>query len=227
MLNINSNTDNYIRSNSSKIYPSSIKTLVPGDSAKKPVSETTPLQQLTSLQKKSNEDNRSKFVDVPIEQINVKTADDSRIAAEIKRLRMWEEHVKQHEQTHLAVGGKFAGVPSYTYTVGPDGRKYIQSGEVTMSVPSSGNLNDLVSTLERVKNAAMAPSDPSPADLKAAAAASSKQLAVKTAIGLKKAKEAYEKTRSQDMELKEIKGEYFKPTEKMIFKEMSRFEMFI
>lgn len=179
----------------------------------------------------SARDNRDKFTNNPSELVKVEDSQDARIAHELTRMKNWEQSVISHENTHMQVGGEFAGAPSYIYQKGPDGKLHIVGGEVTMKLPAGGDLEKLKAALERVKRAAMAPADPSPQDQKTAAMASAQQSSVENAIKRKKAAEAYEKQkdpvhgRGQTLPTDDIKHE-IEPFRKLIFEEMSRFEMF-
>ena len=91
---------------------------------------------------------------------------------QIDKLKARDTDVKAHEQAHRSVGGQFAGVPSYTYQQGPDGKKYAIGGEV--SIDTSPVPKDTAATIakeEQVQRAALAPADPSTQDLKVAAEA--------------------------------------------------------
>ncbi len=83
-----------------------------------------------------------------------------------------DQAVRAHEQAHAAVGGSYAGAPSYTYSRGPDGKRYAVGGEVGIDI--SVVPNDPAATLakmETVLRAALAPADPSARDLRVAAQA--------------------------------------------------------
>lgn len=97
---------------------------------------------------------------------------DLKIKSDVRRLINWENNVKQHEQAHMSVGGGLVSAARFSYTVGPDGRRYVAGGEVSISIPSSNKEEDNIQTFERVKRAALAPADPSPQDIKTAAMAS-------------------------------------------------------
>ncbi|MCJ8170341.1 putative metalloprotease CJM1_0395 family protein [Atopomonas sediminilitoris] len=91
---------------------------------------------------------------------------------EISRLAARDAEVRAHEQAHAAVGGQYAGAPSYSYKRGPDGQSYAVSGEV--SIDASPIPNDPEATLakmQQVLSAALAPAEPSSADLRIAAQA--------------------------------------------------------
>jgi len=97
------------------------------------------------------------------------TADQKHLVEELKRR---DAEVRQHEQAHKAAGGPYAGAPSYQYTTGPDGRRYVTGGEVKVDVaPVRGNPEATIRKMEIVKNAALAPTEPSPQDRAVAARA--------------------------------------------------------
>jgi len=91
---------------------------------------------------------------------------------EIAKLSQRDQEVRAHEQAHAAVGGRYTGAPSYTYTRGPDGRRYAVAGEV--SIDSGPVPNDPEATLRKMEivlRAALAPAEPSAQDLRIAAQA--------------------------------------------------------
>ena len=91
---------------------------------------------------------------------------------EIAELASRDREVRAHEQAHAAVGGAYAGAPTYTFTRGPDGKRYAIGGEV--SIDSSPIPNDPEATLrkmELVQRAALAPAEPSAQDRRVAAQA--------------------------------------------------------
>src|SRR3990167_1152664 len=80
---------------------------------------------------------------------------------EIAELATRDRQVRAHEQAHAAVGGSYAGAPSYTYTHGPDGQRYAVAGEV--SIDTSAVANDPQATLSKMEivvRAALAPAEP-------------------------------------------------------------------
>lgn len=192
---------------------------------KKPEEET--FYTIKTHEKTAIENNKEKFKTTDVHSVKVKSAEDVKIAAEIRRLKMWEEHAKDHERQHQLVGGEFAGSPSYTYTIGPDGKRYISGGEVSMYIPAGSTPEDSLAALERVKRAATAPADPSPQDIKTAAMASAKQASIRMSMLKKQGKEAYEHSRQQELQLKEMKGDVVDPISRFKFNEFSAFELFI
>lgn len=96
---------------------------------------------------------------------------------QVAKLRQIDAKVRAHERAHAAVGGQYAGAPSYGYTRGPDGQLYAVSGEVSIDI---GAENDPEATLQKaaqVAAAALAPADPSGADRAVAAAAQQLRMA--------------------------------------------------
>lgn len=90
----------------------------------------------------------------------------------VDQLELRDREVRAHEQAHAAVGGTFAGAPSYDFSRGPDGRLYATAGEVsidTSTVP--GNPQATIDKMQTVIQAANAPAEPSGADRQVAAKA--------------------------------------------------------
>lgn len=87
-------------------------------------------------------------------------------------LRARDAEVRRHEQAHAAVGGQYAGAPTYTYQAGPDGQRYAIGGAVSIDVsPVDGDPGATITKMEVVKAAALAPAEPSSADRQVAALA--------------------------------------------------------
>ncbi len=123
-----------------------------------------------------------------------KTSDnDPEVQRQIQQLVTIENKVIAHEQAHMAAGGQFTGGASFSYTVGPDGRRYISGGEVSISIPSSDDPEEQLRLLERVRQTALAPANPSPQDVSVASSAASQMGKVNSEISLKRAEEAYGK----------------------------------
>lgn len=91
---------------------------------------------------------------------------------QIAALKQRDREVKDHEQAHKAVGGKYAGAMSLQYERGPDGVNYAVAGEVQINMSRSADNPeaDLIRA-QQVRQAALAPADPSAQDLSVAAAA--------------------------------------------------------
>lgn len=99
---------------------------------------------------------------------------DPELHQQIQQYVSAENKVKAHEQAHKAVGGQYAGGISYDYKQGPDGKQYVVGGEVPIQAPEGKDPEDSIRIMEQVRRAALAPTDPSPQDLKVAASATKK-----------------------------------------------------
>ncbi len=129
-----------------------------------------------------------KVQDESVEKDPLNNPDVQRQVAELKVI---EDKVIAHEQAHKSVGGEFTGAVNYGYTVGPDGKRYITSGEVSISVPGSGEPESLLRAMQRVKNAALAPASPSSQDQSVAASAAAKILSLQSEIAKKNGLDVY------------------------------------
>ncbi len=91
----------------------------------------------------------------------------------IRELKQRDSEVRAHEAAHLAAAGSIAnGGASFSYQQGPDGVRYAIGGEV--SIDTSAISGDPAATLRKadtIRRAALAPAQPSGADLQAAASA--------------------------------------------------------
>tara|TARA_R110000737_G_scaffold31063_2_gene49597 strand:+ start:190 stop:1167 length:978 start_codon:yes stop_codon:yes gene_type:complete len=91
---------------------------------------------------------------------------------EIKSLKRRDQEVRSHELAHAAVGGAYTGAPNYSFSVGPDGKKYAVSGEVSVDLaPIDGNPSATIAKMQKVHSAALAPANPSIQDTRVAASA--------------------------------------------------------
>lgn len=95
---------------------------------------------------------------------------------QVTELRQRDAHVRQHEAAHQAAGGELTGAATFSYQVGPDGRSYAVGGEVPLQSRAGRTPDETIAIARRVRTAALAPSDPSAADLAAAAAATQMEL---------------------------------------------------
>jgi hypothetical protein len=91
--------------------------------------------------------------------------DDPQVQAKISELRQTDSKVHQHEAAHQAAGGQFAGGATFSYVTGPDGNRYAVAGEVSISMSSARDPATTAHNMETVKQAALAPADPSGQDL--------------------------------------------------------------
>jgi len=110
----------------------------------------------------------------------------------ISRLKAVEQEVVKHEAAHKAAGGELAGSVTYTYTVGPDGRRYITGGEVSISMPTGSTPEETVRNMSRVVAAALAPAEPSVQDRAVAARATAIEQKARAEASAERAEEATE-----------------------------------
>jgi hypothetical protein len=91
----------------------------------------------------------------------------------VNQLQSIDREVRAHETAHASAGGTLAGAPQLDFTTGPDGKRYAVSGEVSIDTSKvSGNSQATIDKMRQVRNAALAPANPSSQDLKVAAIAS-------------------------------------------------------
>jgi hypothetical protein len=106
---------------------------------------------------------------------------------ELSELQVRDRQVRAHEAAHQAAGGGLTGGASFTYQVGPDGQSYAIGGEVPVDLSSGRTPEETIARAQRVRAAAMAPADPSPADYSVAAAASQLEAAARRQASLQRA----------------------------------------
>jgi hypothetical protein len=98
----------------------------------------------------------------------------SEVLSVIAQLKSRDSQVRAHEAAHMAAGGRYiTGGASYSYEKGPDGVLYAVGGEVGIDTsPVPGRPEETAQKMRTIRAAALAPSEPSSADLSVAAAAS-------------------------------------------------------
>ncbi len=93
---------------------------------------------------------------------------------QISQLVARDSQVRSHEAAHKAAAGSLAGGgPSFSTQRGPDGRFYAVGGEVQIDTSPGSTPQETIAKARQIRAAALAPSDPSPQDLKVASAAAS------------------------------------------------------
>lgn len=108
-------------------------------------------------------------------------------AAEVAKLSKRDAEVKSHEQAHASVGGSYAQSPSFSYEKGPDGRRYAVDGEVQIDVSVvNGDAQATLNKMMKVYAAAMAPVQPSMADIRVAADALQKMNAARDELAIER-----------------------------------------
>lgn len=97
-------------------------------------------------------------------------------AAEVRLLQQLsarDREVRTHERAHAAAAGGLAnGGPSFQFTRGPDGRLYATGGEVNIDVsPVANDPEATIEKAQKIRRAALAPTNPSQQDRAVAARA--------------------------------------------------------
>ena len=92
----------------------------------------------------------------------------------LQALKQTDTKVRRHEMAHIAAGGRYiTSGANFTYQQGPDGKNYVIGGEVSIDTsPVSGDPQATIQKMRQVKNAALAPANPSSQDMKVASKAS-------------------------------------------------------
>jgi len=92
--------------------------------------------------------------------------------AQVTELQRVDREVRAHEQAHASTDGQHvSGGISYEYQVGPDGKNYAVAGEVHIDSGPAATPEATIAKAQQVRAAALAPADPSSADLQVAAKA--------------------------------------------------------
>jgi len=109
--------------------------------------------------------------------------------SQIAKLQQRDAHVKAHEAAHMSTGVAVSGA-SFEYQRGPDGKLYAVGGEVAIDVGGNATSPEgKIAHAQKVRAAALAPGDPSPADLRIAATASMMEIKARVEQAQEKAKE--------------------------------------
>lgn len=88
----------------------------------------------------------------------------------LRELQKADQAVKAHEMAHLAAAGGYAkGGASFSYQRGPDGQNYAVGGEVQVDTGKEATPEATIQKMQIVRQAALAPIDPSPQDQRVAA----------------------------------------------------------
>lgn len=129
---------------------------------------------------------------------------EQEVDRQVSILRQRERETIAHEQAHMSAGGHLTGAPRYSYTRGPDGKNYITGGEVSIKIPQGRSPQETIQLMNQVIRAALAPANPSPADLSVASKAS--MIQTKARAELSKAQSQAYKSGSNLMKGKETKN---------------------
>ncbi len=103
-------------------------------------------------------------------QNNELSKNETILLAELEKI---DKAVKRHEMAHVLAGGRFIlSGANYSYKTGPDGKQYAVAGEVSIDTsPIPGDPQATIDKMQQIRNAALAPADPSAQDRKVASTA--------------------------------------------------------
>jgi hypothetical protein len=107
---------------------------------------------------------------------------------EIEKLKLRDREVRAHEMAHQSAGGQYAGSASYSYTSGPDNKRYAVGGSVDIESSPAKTPEETVKKADQIKRAAMAPAQPSGADLQIAAKATRMKMEAQSELNQKEIK---------------------------------------
>ena len=91
---------------------------------------------------------------------------------QVDELKKRDREVREHEQAHLAVGRDLVrGGPTYSYETGPDNKRYVVSGEVSIDSTPGRTPEETIPKAQHIRDTALAPAQPSAQDRSVAAQA--------------------------------------------------------
>ena len=101
----------------------------------------------------------------------------------MRRLEVRDKEVRAHEAAHRRAGGSLTGVATYQLEKGPDGAMYAIAGEVPIDTSEAGTPRATIAKARAIRKAALAPLDPSNADLVVAAKAYAMEARARLLLG--------------------------------------------
>jgi hypothetical protein len=88
---------------------------------------------------------------------------------QVAELQQIDRNVRAHEQAHISAGrGVVTSAANFSYTYGPDGRRYAVGGEVGVDTSAEKKPEANIDKGMRIQAAALAPKDPSSQDYQVA-----------------------------------------------------------
>ncbi|MFA6243784.1 MAG: putative metalloprotease CJM1_0395 family protein [Candidatus Hydrogenedentales bacterium] len=130
---------------------------------------------------------------------------------QIAELKQRDAEVRRHEQAHLSAAGGYArGGANFSYTTGPDGKRYATRGEVSMDVGAERTPEATLAKMAVVKRAAVAPANPSSQDRAVYAQAARTEAQARQAA----TEASFEETRGSGKETAATEGDQGKPEAK-------------
>lgn len=117
------------------------------------------------------------------DQTTAKTTDSAKKEEELAKLRARDREVRNHEAAHLAALGAYKkGGASFTTQTGPDGKQYAVGGEVPIDLSTEATPEETINKAQTIRQAALAPTDPSPTDRQVAAKATQMETAARSQL---------------------------------------------
>ena len=118
---------------------------------------------------------------------------------QVRELSARDLEVRQHEQAHVAAGGPYVtSGPTYQYQQGPDGKRYAVGGSVGIDVSPEDTPEKTIAKAQVVRQAALAPAEPSAQDLRVASQAT--QLEQRARSELSEQRREEQKTEADETE---------------------------
>lgn len=103
--------------------------------------------------------------------------------AAVSKLQQRDREVRLHEAAHLAAAGGLAvSGASFSLETGPDGKRYAVGGDVRIDISTGRTPEETIRKARIIQAAALAPAEPSAADLQIAAQARNMELAAQMEI---------------------------------------------
>ncbi|AHE94025.1 TPA: hypothetical protein RPW15_000500 [Campylobacter fetus subsp. venerealis] len=128
---------------------------------------------LKTSQNSEDKNNNSKKDEKNVTQLSDKEK------LQVAKLQKRDAEVRTHEAAHMVAGAGLTSGTNYTYQRGPDSKMYAIGGEVGIDTSPGSTPEETIQKAQQIKRAALAPSSPSPADLKIAANAASMEVSAK------------------------------------------------
>ncbi len=160
-----------------------------------PVSPTTFLPQPARSSPLASEpavqaDKESSVKTAPARQGNSQELGDEQ-RAQVAKLQSRDREVRAHESAHLAAAGGLArGGANFSYTVGPDNRRYAVGGEVSIDTSPADSPEKTIQKAQTIQAAALAPAKPSSQDSAVAASAAKMAAQARSEISTARAQES-------------------------------------
>ncbi len=122
--------------------------------------------------------------------------------ARVAELQAADAAVRAHEMAHIMAGGQYIiRRANFVYILGPDGRLYAVGGEVQIDTsPVPDDPEATIRKAQAVRRAALAPGNPSPADLRVAAAATQMEFEARMELARQRAEETQKLTEEYGQE---------------------------